>query len=295
MERDVSMMERIMAHWEVATLDLVPKLVMAVVLLIAFVLAGRVARAIALRSGPRIFRSNPHLARIFAGMVYAFFVLSGAFIALQVVGLEQVLTKLIAGAGIVGIIAGFAFKDIASNAFAGLLLRFQHPFSTGDWVLIDGTYGTVVELGWLTTSIKTVPGQEVFVPNQIIYNNTFTNFSTYGKLRVILRCGVSYGDDLRHVRTVALQAVKQLPDALPGEDVDLYFTEIGNSTYDFQVRFWIRFNNNNDMQRAMSEAIIAVKEGFAQQGISIAYPVTTLDFGVKGGVNLFDKEVKVGG
>uniref|UniRef100_UPI003906492C mechanosensitive ion channel domain-containing protein n=1 Tax=Ornithobacterium rhinotracheale TaxID=28251 RepID=UPI003906492C len=64
-----------------------------------------------------------------------------------------------------GIIAGFAFKDVASNLFAGLLLKAQSPFKKDDWVNINGTYGRVTQVGWITTSIKTVPGQEVFVPN----------------------------------------------------------------------------------------------------------------------------------
>lgn len=198
-----------------------------------------------------------------------------------------------AGAGIVGIVAGFAFKDIASNAFAGLLLNIQRPFKKGDWIEIDGTYGTVSEISWLTTAVTTVPGQEVFVPNQIIYSNTFTNFSTYNKRRIILKSGVSYGDDLEHVKTVAIDEIKKINELLPNEDVDFYFTEIGNSAYNFQLRFWIKFNSNNDYRKAMSDAIISIKKRFEKENISIAYPVTTLDFGVKGGVNLFDHDITV--
>ena len=43
----------------------------------------------------------------------------------------------------------------------------------------------------------------------------------------------------------------------------------------------------------MSDIIIRIKKRFDEEHISIAYPVTSLDFGVKGGVNLFDKEVKI--
>jgi small conductance mechanosensitive channel len=78
---------------------------------------------------------------------------------------------------------------------------------------------------------------------------------------------------------------------LPNEDMDFFFTKIGNSTYNFQLRFWIEFNSNNDFQKAMSDIIIRIKKRFEQENISIAYPVTTLDFGVKGGVNLFDRDI----
>jgi small conductance mechanosensitive channel len=214
-------------------------------------------------------------------------------LALQILGLESVLTKMLAGAGIIGIVAGFAFKDIASNLFAGLLLKMQHPFKKGDWVDIDNSYGVISELGWITTTINTVPGQEVFVPNQLIYNSTFTNYSTFEKRRIILESGVSYGDDLEHVRSVALDEIKKTEGLLPDEAMDFYYTNIGNSAYNFQLRFWITFNTNNDHKIAMNDIIMRIKKRFEQENISIAYPVTTLDFGVKGGVNLFDKDINL--
>lgn len=75
--------------------------------------------------------------------------------------------------------------------------------------------------------------------------------------------------------------------------MDLYFTDIGNSSFDFVLRFWIKFETNDDFYEAMNEAIIRIKKRFDKEGIYLAYPVTTLDFGVKGGVNIFDKEIKI--
>ena len=54
------------------------------------------------------------------------------------------------------------------------------------------------------------------------------------------------------------------------------------------------FDNESEFYQARSVAIMNIKKRFEQEGISIAYPVTTLDFGVKGGVNLFDKSIKIG-
>ena len=219
--------------------------------------------------------------------------LSGAFFALEVLGLESVLAKLLAGAGVVGIVAGFAFKDIASNVFAGLLLNLQHPFKVGDWVTIDDNFGIITQIGWITTSIKSIAGQEVFVPNQLIYNNTFTNYSSYQKRRIILQSGVSYGDDLEQVKRVALEEINSIEALLQEESVDFYFTSIGSSTFNFEVRFWIKFVHQKDYMNAMSETIMRIKQRFEKESISLAYNVTTLDFGVKGGVNIFDKPFSI--
>ncbi|MEN7550470.1 mechanosensitive ion channel domain-containing protein [Rapidithrix thailandica] len=293
MDTTITYFEKVLLNWEQSVLDYLPKLFLAIVVLILFVGLAKFAKSISQKFFSKAIRAHSEIVNIISSMIYFFLILSGVFLALQIIGLEKALTKLMAGAGIIGIIVGFAFKDIASNIFAGLLLKIQHPFQKDDWVQIEDNYGVILDVGWVTTTIKTIPGQEVFVPNQVIYSNTFTNFSTFRKRRVILKCGVSYGDDLGHVKAVALDEVKNIKELLPHEEVDFYFTEIGNSTFNFQLRFWIKFTNNNDYQRAMSDIIIRIKKRFENESISIAYPVTTLDFGVKGGVNLFDKEIKV--
>lgn len=286
-------LKNILKNWEESVVEYLPKIFLSILVLTAFIFIAKLAKRISIKIYSKSSITHSNITNIIASFIYFFFILSGFFIALKIVGLEQMLTHLLAGAGIIGIIAGFAFKDIASNIFAGLLLKIQHPFKKGDWVQIDDKYGVINEVGWITTVIKTVPGQEVFVPNQVIYSTTFTNFSTYHKRRIILETGVSYGDDLEHVKQVALDEVKKVEELLPNEDIDFYFTGIGGSSYNFQLRFWIKFHDNNDFQRAMSDIIIKIKKRFEQENISIAYPVTTLDFGVKGGVNLFDKEINL--
>ena len=293
MDKSISYIRNLIHNWEKSVLDYLPDVFLAAVILIAFILLAKFVRRMILKFYSETIKVHQDIASIIASFIYFFFILSGVFLALQILGLESVLTKLLAGAGIIGIVAGFAFKDIASNLFAGLLLKSQQPFKKGDWVSIDNSYGAVQELGWITTTIHTVPGQEVFVPNQLIYNTTFSNFSTFQKRRIILESGVSYGDDLDHVKSVALDEVKNIEEVLHNEDIDFFFTKIGNSTYNFQLRFWIAFSNNNDFQKAMSDIIMRIKKRFEQENISIAYPVTTLDFGVKGGVNLFDKDISI--
>ena len=288
----IDYLKKILESWEASVLTYFPKIFLAALVLIAFLFLARMGKKMGLHLYSKSTKAHYHIANVIASLIYFFLILSGIFLALKIVGLEQMLTHLLAGAGVIGIIAGFAFKDIASNIFAGLLLNIQRPFKKEDWVQIGDSFGVVLEVGWITTSVKTVPGQEVFVPNQLIYNSSYTNFSRFSKRRIILESGVSYGDDLEHVRAVALDEVKKVESLLPHEDVDFYYTGIADSTYTFELRFWIAFTTNNDFKKALSDIIMQIKKRFEQENISIAYSVTTLDFGVKGGVNLFDQELK---
>lgn len=290
---NIKNLENLIGKWQISILDFIPKIFLAIIIIVVFYFIAKLLRSLYLKFYPKVFKKQNDITKVISEVVYFLFLLSGIFLALEVLGLESILTKLLAGAGIIGVIAGFAFKDIASNAFAGILLNIQRPFGTNDWVEIDTNFGTIKEVGLITTSIKTISGQEVFVPNQIIYNNTFINYSTFNKRRVILKSGVSYGDDLEHVKEVTLDELQKINSLLKDEVIDFYFTSIGSSTYNFEVRFWIKFSHQKDYLSAMNESIIRVKKRFEKENISIAYSVTTLDFGVKGGTNLFDNKINI--
>ncbi|WP_227430974.1 mechanosensitive ion channel family protein [Psychrobacter sp. I-STPA6b] len=297
MGKEISYLKSILAHWEKSVIDYIPNIFLSIIVMLLFFIIAKIAKKYIFKiystATAKTNNNYIEIAYIFSIVIYGFFIISGVFIALQILGLEKVLTKLLAGAGVLGIIAGFAFKDVASNLFAGLLLKVQQPFGKDDWVEIDNTYGKVIELGWITTTIKTVPGQQVFVPNQLIYNNTFTSYTAFHKRRVIFESGVSYGDDLELVKRAALEEARLVESVLPDEPIDFYFTEIGSSTYNFQLRFWIHFENNVDYKQASSDIIMRIKKRFEKEDICIAYTVTTLDFGVKGGVNVFDKPLQI--
>lgn len=292
MENEIKNLDTTLIDWKNQAINYLPKLLLAIVVFLAFYVLAKFIKKISLHFYKKIFKTKPEAVSLISSVIYFAILLMGTFLTLEVLGLESVLTKLLAGAGIVGIVAGFAFKDIASNAFAGFLLNVQRPFKEGDWVSLNDTFGTILDIGMITTSVKTISGQEVFVPNQLIYNNTFTNYSTFGKRRVIFKSGVSYGDDLELVKKAALEEVNKIDSVLKNEVIDFYFTEIGSSAYNFEVRFWIKFTHQKDYLNAMNAIIMRIKKRFEQEDISLAYAVTTLDFGVKGGVNIFDKPIQ---
>ncbi|WP_170560596.1 mechanosensitive ion channel family protein [Ruegeria atlantica] len=280
-------------QWEKALIAFTPNLILGVLCFAAFFALAAICRRIILHSFRKLPKRRQHLASVISTIVFIGVLLFGTFLSIDALGLEDALTKLLASAGVVGIVIGFAVKDLTANSFAGLLLNTQAPFRIGDWVEIDGTFGTVERIGPITTEIKMMSGQLVFIPNQVIYTGSFKNYSTYGKRRVTLKSGVSYGDDLHKVREVTLNEIQKVEGLLKDEKVDFFFTGIGSSTFNFEVRFWINFTRETDYLMAMNDAVVRIHDRFDAESISLAYNVTTLDFGVKGGVNLFDQEIQV--
>jgi len=264
--------------WDNSFFDYLPRVFLALLVLVIFYLIARFIRNYSRATYTKILQKQTELAKFISSIFYLILIFAGVFFALDILGLEGVVTKMLAGAGIIGIVAGFAFKDIAANIFGGLVVNIQKPFNDGDWIDIDGKFGTINKIGWITTTIKTTTGQEVFVPNKIIYNNTFTNYSIYNKRRVVLQSAVTHDDDLELVKQVTLDEISKIESLLKTEIIDFYFTSIGSYAYNFEVRFWIKYTKNPDYLSAMSEAIMRLKKRFENEGIKIAYPVQTLDF-----------------
>ncbi|WP_052122303.1 mechanosensitive ion channel family protein [Chelonobacter oris] len=292
-DNGLSLAAQILETWQTRFIGLLPNIISAVALTVLFYFLAWFLRRATSQACQKLFPGNLKMVKIVSTLVYCLTCFAGVILVLDLLNLTNLITHLLAGAGIMGIVAGFAFKDIASNAFSGLLIKSQQPFKIADWVKINDYLGEVREIGMITTTLKTIEGKLAYVPNQLVYSGVFVNYSALGKQRVIISSGVSYGDDLDKVKAVTLAIFNDFDFVVDKAQTDFYFTDIGSSTYNFQVRFWIAFSDYTDYLRAKSDIIIVLKKCFEQENISIAYNVTTLDFGVKGGMKLFDEPIKL--
>jgi small-conductance mechanosensitive channel len=93
-------------------------------------------------------------------------------------------------------VVGFAFKDIAQNFLAGLILAFNRPFNVHDTVQIADTLGRVMSLDLRTTHIRTFDSKDVYIPNGIILTTPVTNFTRNGLIRMDFIVGIDYNDDI---------------------------------------------------------------------------------------------------
>jgi len=274
--------------WAVELVRILPHIVVAILAILFFLILGRILRRHLKTPLEKIFsksHSADTLVKISGYVIYYSSIAVGVLLAASVLGLDKVFTSMLASVGVVGLVVGYAFKDVAANLFAGAVISLRHPFKKGDLIEVGGHFGSVSGTDLFYTTIITRDGQLVYVPNQSIFGSEIVNYSAIGARRIVLSTGVSYGDDLEEIRTTALETIKSFTFLKPDKPIDLYFTDIGGSSYNFELRYWIEFESQSQFRHALSEGIIHIKKAFEAKGISIPYPVQTLDFGVKGGVN----------
>lgn len=278
--------------WIESAVQFFPNFVAALLVLLIFFGIGWVIRKVVTKILKDITSHKPtiKLLQMITGIVV---VAVGIFIALSVLQLDKTVTSLLAGAGVAGLALGFAFQDVAGHFISGVILAVRHPFAIGDMIEGGGYYGYVHDFNLRCTIIETTQGQLVFVPNGELINNSFVNYTWDKKRRIDLGCGVSYGDDLDKAEKLAIEAVKALEAVKKDKPIQVVYKEFGDSSINFVIRFWVHFEKNYDHLKPQSDAIKAIKKKFDENNISIPFPIRTLDFGIKGGEKLFDKNVQV--
>lgn len=234
-----------------------------------------------------------HSMSIIMSKVIAFVLSIGLlFVILGILQLDKLLTSLLATAGVLGLAIGLALQEPLTNAFSGIMLSVKQRLRIGDIVETNGYFGTVTEINLRSTIVHTFAGQVVTIPNKSVIQNPMVNYSYLGKRRVDLDCGISYAENLGQVEKVVRHAMKEV-EHLESEPVDFFFTEFGDSSINFQVRFWIDEVKQKTFFAAKSEALQAIKQSFDKENILIPFPIRTLDFGIKGGQTFTEQMLKV--
>lgn len=167
-----------------------------------------------------------------------YFVLGvGLLIGLQATGLD--LTSLAFLGGAFGIIIGFGLQNISSNFVSGLILLVERPIKVGDRIEVGSLFGDVIRIGTRSTWIRTNDNVIIIVPNSDFISNRVTNWTANDRqVRFSMPVGVSYGCDVLQVRDILLEVASSHPDILQDPPPEALFIAFGESSLDFELRFW---------------------------------------------------------
>jgi small conductance mechanosensitive channel len=264
--------------WLETVVSYLPNLLLAI---IVFTVSFFISRYINKIVKKALTRSTmmPSVQNIVAKTVAITVILVGLFIALGIMNLNKVLTTMLAGAGVAGLAVGLALQGTLANTFSGIVLSFVKSIKIGDWIESNDYTGEIVDIDLRTTTLKQVDNNLVSIPNKMVLENPIKNYSVTSQSRVILHCGVGYGSDLDFVKELTEKTIaKNFNDVDGIDEVQFFFTEFGDSSINFETRFWINSTSGLEVKKAKSKAIIAIKKAFVENGIDIPFPIRTIDF-----------------
>ena len=239
-----------------ALVALLPKLIIAIFLVLIIVFVSiRLQKYLTAKLTAQM--DDPLLARFLGRLVKIVGIILAVIIFLRTVGLSDIATGLFAGASFSAVLIGFAFKDIAENFLAGIILAFNRPFRLGDTVELDGSIGSVVTLNMRTTHIKSFDGKDVYIPNANVVKNPVINYTIDGFLRHEFVVGLDYGSNEDEAMQIIYHALDQIEGVLTdAKKPNVFISDLNTSTLDLTVQYWVdTFDNKQSAAKIKTQAI----------------------------------------
>ncbi len=203
------------------------------------------------------------LMQVVTSVVAVLVMLVGLYIALKVSGLSRLAVTVLGGTGLIGLALGFAFRDIAENYLASILISLNRPFSVGDLIQVAGHQGFVRRVTTRGTLLLTVDGNHIQIPNSTMYKSVIVNYSSSPRIRKDFAIGIGYDDSVADAQEVVYHVLEQHKSVLDDPAPLVLVDSLGTSTVNLKVLFWIdskRFDGDSVCSALMRQAKSALNE-----------------------------------
>ena len=216
---------------------------------------------------------------IFSGLKVAIWVGAAMVIFAQ---LNIDITGILASATIISLVVGMALKETASNLVSGMMMVMDKPFEVGDKVTVMGVTGKVVDVGIMSTKIKTSQDHQVVIPNKSISGKEVINFAKGGpedtpkRVNLRLNIGVGYDEEPAHIKQMLLDVVRECDYIIDNPPPTALFRDMLDSALLFRLNCWVR--DYSDEWVARDWILTRVLERCIDEDIDIPYPHMQLKY-----------------
>ena len=205
-------------------------------------------------------------------------VITGALVALQTLGFS--ISGVLAFGGIGGIAVGFAAKDLLANFFGGLMIYLDRPFSVGDWVRSPdkSIEGTVENIGWRLTRIRTFDKRPLYVPNSVFASIAVENPSRMTNRRIYETIGIRY-DDAGKMDVIVNDVIEMLKghEAIDtSQTLIVNFNSFAPSSLDFFVYTFTKTTDWVKFHQIKQDVLLKILNIIEGHGAEMAFPTSTL-------------------
>ncbi len=189
-------------------------------------------------------------------------------------GLGVNVFSLLAGLGVGGLAIALAAKDTAANFFGSLMILFDQPFKIGDWIKINNLEGTVEEIGFRSTRVRTFYDSQIVIPNSKVANNDIDNLGRRQYRRTVETLGLTYSTTEKQLKEFT-KGIKNIVHSYPLTRKDKYyisFKKFGDSSLEILLYFFLNVSDYKDELKAKEEILLQIKHLAETLNISFAFP-----------------------
>ncbi|MBU2510164.1 mechanosensitive ion channel [bacterium] len=209
-------------------------------------------------------------------VMYITMVIMVTIIVLNSVGID--LTSLAFFSGAIGVGVGFGLQKVVSNFISGLILLSDRSIKPGDVIQLDEAVGRVRIMGGRYVSVVTRDEKEYLIPNEDLITQQVINWSYSNRIiRLKVPFGVSYRSDPHQVIKLVVSSVTDIARILKDPVPVCLLTGFGDSSIDFELRFWIK-DPQNGVSNVIGDVLLAIWDTLKQNNIEIPFPQRDLHF-----------------
>ena len=218
------------------------------------------------------------LAPIVGKTLRLFIVVIGGIIIIQnLTGLK--IGPLLASLGIGGLAVALAAKDSIANFFGTLTILFDKPFQVGQRITLDKYDGTVENVGFRSTRIRTLAGHLVTIPNDKLVNSSVENIGERPHIRWLTNIGITYDTPPDKVE-IAVQIIREILENHEGMKEDfpprVFFNGFNDWSLNIMVVVWYHPPNYWDYQAWLQNTCLEIMRRFEAEDIDFAFPSRTI-------------------
>ena len=244
-----------------------PGMALGIVVMVAFILLAPHIAKILVKPLTRT-TTSPLLRSVIQRSVSLILILLGIYLFLFLAGLTGFAIAVVSGTGVVGLILGFAFRDIAENFISSLLLTIQRPFRIGDIVQVNDFTGIIQKVTARATTLVDFDGNHIQIPNATIYKGVIKNLTANPLMRGHFVIGVGYDADIQEAQHIAQDVIAQQDNVLSDPEPQTLIDELGSSTYNMKVYFWVDVEKTSVLKMA-SVLMRNITQAFLDANISM--------------------------
>lgn len=208
------------------------------------------------------------LMQVVTSVVAVLVMLIGLYIALKVSGLSRLAVTVLGGTGLIGLALGFAFRDIAENYLASILISLNRPFSVGDLIEVASHQGFVRRVTTRGTLLLTVDGNHIQIPNSTMYKSVIVNYSSSPRIRKGFAIGIGYDDSVADAQEVVHRVLEQHISVLNDPAPLVLVESLGASTVNLKILFWLD-SKRYDAASVCSALMRQAKSALTEANISL--------------------------
>ncbi len=257
-------------HFVTWGIDFVSKLAIALVL---FFVGRWVIRQVKKVIDKVMFRRKvePTLREFLRNLINIALYVILVVLIVNVVGTQTVSIAAIIGSA--GLAIGLSVKDNLANFAGGVMLLFNKPFRTGDFIEAQDMSGTVQSIGILYTILTTADNKTIYIPNGPLSTGNIINYNTQLTRRADIVVNIDYGADVEMIKSLLLNIAQAHPQVLKTPEPFARMTKMNDSSIDFTLRAWADTEDYWNVTHDLNEEIY---KQLTQRGINIPFPQMTV-------------------